>query len=323
MKKKISGDYEYLNAITDHTIRPVWSVMIPVYNCAVFLEDTLNCVLQQAPATDKMEIVVVDDCSTDNPEEVVQRLGKGRVKYVRQSKNLGHTGNFETCLALSKGIYVHLLHGDDRVLPGFYDEFTSLFKNNSSLMAAFCRHHYIDEDNVVMGASAEHMPHSGEFKHFFNQITRNQIIQTPSVVVKRAVYEKIGMFNHRLSWCEDWEMWSRIGKNYSFGYINTILAEYRMHTKSNSGKYLLSGENIRDLRRGIEIINSFVEDTFEKKDSKKVATAYYASYAIKQAVYFLEKGEKQGARNQLKAAFLMSKNTRLNLQIIKLFLKSI
>lgn len=323
MKKNTSAYCKYLNAIEVNTIRPLWSVMIPVYNCAVFLEDTLQCVLQQAPAPDKMEIVVVDDCSTDNPEEVVQRLGGGRVKYVRQPKNLGHTGNFETCLSLSKGRLIHLLHGDDRVLPGFYEAFTSLFEKNPSLMAAFCRHHYIDEHNNIKFPSTEWINGAGEFKDFFNQVTRCQIIQTPSIVVKREVYEKIGMFDHRLSWCEDWEMWARIGKNYPVGYINTVLAEYRMHTRSNSGKYILSGENIRDLKRGIAIINSYIDDSASRRLSKKMVSAYYARYAMDQAVYFLKNNEKSGARNQLKAAFLMSKNLRLNLQIIKLFLKSV
>lgn len=318
-----SADILPLQKVSENESRPLWSVMIPVYNCAKYLEDTLQCVLQQALPVEIMEITVVDDCSNDNPEEVVNRLGHGRVKYIRQAKNLGHTGNFETCLTISRGMYIHLLHGDDRVLPGFYEAFTSLFQKHPSLMAAFCRHHYIDEDNNVMGPSAEHLQQPGEFNDFFKEITRKQIIQTPSVVVKRAVYEQLGMFNHRLSWCEDWEMWARIGKNYPVGYINTILAEYRMHTRSNSGKYVLSGENIRDLRRGIDIINSYVPGEADKKDARKAATTYYAAYALKQAAQFLKKGEKQGARNQLKAAFLMSKDTRLNLQLIKLYLKSI
>lgn len=316
-------DFSYLNKIENTGDRPLWSVMIPVYNCAAYLQDTLQCVMQQALAPYLMEIVVVDDCSKDDPEAVVNKIGNGRVRYVRQPRNVGHTANFETCLSLSRGKLVQLLHGDDRILPGFYNAFTRLFDENPLLMAAFCRYNYIDELNNIKFSSTECMNSIGEFKDFFNQITRSQIIQTPSVVVKRAVYEEIGMFNRRLSWCEDWEMWARIGKSYPVGYINTILAEYRMHSSSNSGKYILSGENVRDLKRGIDIINGYIEDKKISKSSKKEVTAYYAGYALNQAGYFLNNKEKRGARNQLRAAFLMSKNIRLNYQIMKLFLKSL
>lgn len=315
--------FEYLKKVNDDAHRPLWSVMIPVYNCAAFLEDTLQCVVKQALDSNLMEIVVVDDCSNDDPEAVVKKLGMGRVKYVRQPRNIGHTANFETCLSLSRGKFIHLLHGDDRILPGFYTAFTDLFTKEPSLMAAFCMYHFIDEHNKVNNSSGEYLNGTGEYHGFFNQITRSQIIQTPTIVVKREVYENIGMFDRRLSWCEDWEMWARIGKHYPVGFINRILAEYRIHSNSNSGQYILSGENIRDLKRATAIINSYVEDPINKRLSKKISLAYYANYAMMMADYFLEKGKKNAARNQLKPAFLMSKSIRINFRVIKLFLKSI
>ena len=70
---------------------------------------------------DRMEIEVVDDCSTeDDPEAVVREVGKGRVKFHRKSRNEGVTANFNTCVQRSSGELVHILHGDDYVLPGFY-----------------------------------------------------------------------------------------------------------------------------------------------------------------------------------------------------------
>jgi glycosyltransferase involved in cell wall biosynthesis len=318
----MAGDFIFLNSVTDEMPRPLWSVMIPVYNCAKLLEYTLESVLAQALEPSQMEIVVVDDCSTDNPGEVVNRLGKNRVKYFRQPKNLGHTGNFETCLTLSKGEYVHLLHGDDRVLPGFYNSFTDLFKKEPSLGAAFCRVNFIDEHNLVKGTSKQ-MCETGVFTDFYSRITREQIIQTPSIVVKRSVYETIGMFNRSLSWCEDWEMWARIGKTYPVGFINDILAEYRMHSSSNSGKYFLLGENVKDLKRGMKLIHAGIEDAGNRKISKQAAGEIYARNALSQAVLFLKNNQKQGARNQLKEAFLMSPRLDTNLVIVKYFLKSL
>src|SRR5262245_31425455 len=107
----------------DGSPRPLWSVMIPKFNCARFLRQTLESVLCQDPGPEVMEIEVVDDCSTkDDPEQVVRDVGRGRVKFYRQKQNVGHTRNFETCLQRTSGQLVHLLHGDDAVIRGFYQK---------------------------------------------------------------------------------------------------------------------------------------------------------------------------------------------------------
>ena len=95
--------------------------MIPTYNCARYLGATLRSVLTQDPGPEAMHIEVVDDHSTaDDPEDVVARLGRGRVAFHRQPENVGVVGNLNTCLQRSRGELVHVLHGDDRVLDGFY-----------------------------------------------------------------------------------------------------------------------------------------------------------------------------------------------------------
>lgn len=314
--------YSVLDKVATNNHRPTWSVMIPVYNAAGFLKETLQSVVQQALSENEMEIIVVDDCSTDNPEEVVNEIGKGRVQYFRQPKNLGHTGNFKTCLQLSKGKYIHLLHGDDIVYDGYYKTFTHFFINHPTVMAAFCRCHFINEESKITNTTTSYMNNTGLFSNFFSQICRAQIIQTPSIVVKREVYETIGIFNETLSWSEDWEMWARVGRHYDVGFINEVLAGYRIHNSSNSGQYVLSGENIKDLKRAIQIINSYIEDEDERKLSKKTSGAYYSKYAMDMATHLSSLNKNRGARNQLKYAFFMNDSPRLKLAIAKQYLKT-
>ena len=69
-----------------------------------------------------MQIEVVDDCSDrDDPESVVKSVGRGRVAFYRKPKNGGAIANFNSCIERSRGRYVHILHGDDTVMPGYYD----------------------------------------------------------------------------------------------------------------------------------------------------------------------------------------------------------
>src|ERR1700740_632053 len=100
--------------------RPLWSVMIPTFNCAKYLRETLASVLAQDPGPEQMQIEVVDDCSDkDDPAGGVKELGRCRVLFHRKSVNEGAIQNFNTCLERSRGHLIHVLHGDDLVEPGF------------------------------------------------------------------------------------------------------------------------------------------------------------------------------------------------------------
>ena len=124
--------------------RPVWSVMIPTYNCSKYLRETIESVLIQAGGIDNMEIWVVDDCSIDNPEELVKELGKGRINFYRQDRNVGQLNNFSTCLNLAKGKIIHLLHGDDFVLDGFYNKLEGPLLSDNSIGASFTGNNIVD-----------------------------------------------------------------------------------------------------------------------------------------------------------------------------------
>ena len=93
-----------------------------------------------------MQIEVVDDASTDDPQAVVEELGRGRVGFHRQPANVGHTANFNTCLERARGELVHLLHGDDSVRPGFYTTMERPFREDPDIGAAFCRYIAMDEE---------------------------------------------------------------------------------------------------------------------------------------------------------------------------------
>ena len=124
-----------------------WSIMIPTYNCANYLKDTLESVLKQDLGAERMQIEVIDDCSIkDDPEEVVRLYGKGRVKFYKQPQNVGATSNFNTCVKRSNGNLIHILHGDDTVNEGFYTSIEQVFKDNPDVGICFTRSNIIDEN---------------------------------------------------------------------------------------------------------------------------------------------------------------------------------
>src|ERR1035438_4192858 len=128
MNERIPLQPPEIKPVPDSVSRPQWSVMIPAYNCSQYLTENIRSVLDQDRGEEQMQIEVVDDGSTDTDvKSLVEKIGNGRVRYYRQPLNVGSLRNFETCLNRATGHYIHLLHGDDKVENGFYEEIESLF----------------------------------------------------------------------------------------------------------------------------------------------------------------------------------------------------
>ena len=303
--------------------RPLWSVMIPVYNCAGFLEETLRSVLAQDPGPELMQVEVVDDASTDTDvEALVARLGGGRVGYYRQPVNVGSLRNFETCLLRSRGHLVHLLHGDDKVLKGFYRGMERLFRHYPSMGAAFCRYRCLDDYNGVSYSSTLEQPEQGLLDNWLERLARQQRVQTPAMVVRRSVYECLGGF-YGVHYGEDWEMWLRIAAHYPVGYLPEVLAVYRMRAESISDRYMLTGQNIRDLKKVMAAIRPYFTD--EKwMEIRQAASRTYGHYAINSARRIWGRmQDKKAVLAQLREAFSLRTDPYMVYQAGKICVKMI
>jgi glycosyltransferase involved in cell wall biosynthesis len=283
--------------------------MIPSHNCAGYLRQTLVSVLCQDPGPDVMQIEVVDDASTkDEPETVVREIGGGRVGFYRQAVNVGHSANFQTCLERSRGRIVHLLHGDDAVRPGFYETMGMAFERAPGLGAAFCRQVYIDETGNEIWHSPLERESSGILENWLQRIAVRQLIQTPSIVVAREIYEQIGTFDRRLSWVEDWEMWVRIAAYRDVWFETGQLALYRVHATSSTSRQLRSAENLRDVRRALSIIRRYLPSEWAEA-SVNASLAFWADDALRNRVpTFIRKRDLAAVRAQVEEALRCSRS---------------
>lgn len=301
--------------------RPRWSVMIPVYNCAGYLPETLEAVLQQAPAEKYMQIEVVDDASTDvNVEALVMDIGKGRIKYYRQPQNVGSLRNFETCINRATGFLVHILHGDDLVKTGYYARMERLFDRFPEVGAAFCRYAYVGESGKPLYYRDEEMQEPGLLDNWLRRLAQRQRLQFCTVTVKREVYEQVGGF-YGVDYGEDWEMWVRIARQYPMAYEPEILAAYRLHGNSISGQSYATAKNLKDLQWVIRTIQQYLPEK-ERPLLYRQAMKFYAHYGIKIANdlwYGLH--SRKGAKIQVQEALSMHLDPLLLWKISKLYLK--
>jgi glycosyltransferase involved in cell wall biosynthesis len=301
--------------------RPLWSVMIPVYNCAAYLPQTLRSVLQQVPGEKEMQIEVVDDASTDaDVKALVAAIGNGRIGYVRQPHNVGSLKNFETALNRSRGHYIHLLHGDDTVRPGYYQKMEALFQQYPEAGAAFCRYAYINEQDEVQQHPPLEAPEDGILKNWLLKIAQRQRLQYCAVSVKREVYERLGGF-YGVRYGEDWEMWVRMAAQYPVAYTPEVLAEYRRHESSISGQAFLSGQNMRDVQWVIDTIQNYLPEG-SRKAARHEAARYYAHYAASTANRLWQTARnKKGATAQMREALRLHADGKLYWRLAKLYLR--
>lgn len=303
--------------------RPLWSVMIPTYNCSCYLPEALNSVLIQAPEPAQMQIVVCDDASTDaDVGQIVKSLAGNRIEFFRQPENVGSLRNFETCINRSSGQLIHLLHGDDKVRPGFYEKMEKLFLEYPDMGMAFCRFYSLDQYNSTAYMSELEMQDAGILSNWLERIASRQRIQTPSVVVRRSVYERLGSF-YGVHYGEDWEMWIRIAAHYKVGYIPEALADYRKHDTSISGRYMLTGKNIEDLKKVMKASERYFPP--EKwKPIHKEARKFFSDYAINTARKIWGRTQHAtGTRSQIRQAASLYLSRNVILQAIKLYIKMV
>jgi glycosyltransferase involved in cell wall biosynthesis len=282
---------ERIPPVDSQVDRPFWSVMIPTYNCAKYLVKTLESVLEQDPGPAQMQVEVVDDVSTkDDPEAVVREIGKGRVLFFRQPTNVGPTPNFNVCLRRSRGHWVHILHGDDFVLPGFYAAMRGMIDNHAPLTLACSRFFFCDASAEIETLS----PRVTSLEEPSNDVSflfgANRL-GFAATVIKREFVEVHGGFQSALIHTADWEMWVRCISRGRGIMKNAPFAGYRVFGENHTSQLMRTGENVRDdLRFGYLLAaehNNFDLAKFKRDVAAK---------AMGQAKYFGGQQNEEAAR---------------------------
>jgi glycosyltransferase involved in cell wall biosynthesis len=276
--------------------RPRWSVVIPVHNCADYLAEALPEVLAQLGDRDDAEILVVDDVSTDDPAQVVERLGRGRVQYRPNPGHLGAVGTFNRGLGLATGELVHLLHGDDMVRPGFYPAMDSALAD-AATVAAVCRVEDVDASGAPLYITRSYRKGTGVWRDALDALAVSNRVRTPGIVVRRAAYEEVGGYRTDLPHAADWEMWTRLAAHGPVVFVDEVLARYRRHGGSDTSARVLTGDNIRERVTAIGVVAGHVAPNRRARTTRR-ALAYAIVFATRTALSLVRAGKWSAAGRQ-------------------------
>lgn len=210
---------------------PYFSVVITVYNKAEFIKNTINSVLNQSFRN--IEIIVVDDGSTDGSSQIINDFLDERIKVIR-TKNQGVSKARNTGITHANSNYIALLDGDDlwnKDFLKFIKEAITKFSNVSIFSTALA-HKY--EHKVVPATYNFEQRKTYEIRDFFKSSLDHTILTSSSIVFKKNIIEKIGYFDTSIESGEDTDFWIRIGINFKIVFINKILAYYNYVPESIS-----------------------------------------------------------------------------------------
>ncbi|MBF2065165.1 MAG: tetratricopeptide repeat protein [Calothrix sp. C42_A2020_038] len=299
--------------------RPFWTVILPVYQRTEYILDCLAGVLAQWPGEDEMEILVLDNASTHPLFDLVNSIGKGIIKYYRHPENLGVVGNVNIGLALSRGEWVHILHDDDCVYPGFYSQLKqSLLNCPPSVGAAFTGFNYIDEkgEKVSNGDIVSvYGDNKGILQDWLQEIGVCGLIAVPAVVVKRTTHEYLGGYCPEIQGIDEWEMYKRIAVFYDCWYEPEILAGFRVHPHRETSNNWLSGSLPKAIRRAIEITETYLPSKWNAEITAK-SRRHNFNYCMQHAIIPLKAGNLAATFRILQEALKIDHSSEA---VVKLF----
>ena len=207
------------------------SVIITTYNRVNLLAKAIESVSNQGS---DIEVIVVDDCSTDGTESYCRSLD--HIKYVRPQKNLKTAGARNEGIKVSTSPYIAFLDDDDWRLPGTFEEQIALFEQDKNCGMVHGRILYCNQAGELTGESNESNPApEGEI---LTQLLRNNFIILSTAVVRKECIDKVGPFDPSLDLVgiEDWDLWLRIACNYNIRMVKSPVAVYRQ-AQTGSGQW--------------------------------------------------------------------------------------
>lgn len=204
---------------------PLVSVIIPTYNREHLIIRSLKSAISQTYTN--IEIIVVDDGSNDGTENIVCSIEDSRIFYLKHEINKGANIARNTGISISKGKYIAFLDSDDEWFPNKLEIQVAVFLKCSNPKIGVVYSGFYKSENEIK----QYIPPISSQKegNIHKDLLRGNFIITPSVLIKKECFDRVGLFDEHFCRLEDWELWIRISKHYDFKFINLPLgiAHYR------------------------------------------------------------------------------------------------
>lgn len=203
---------------------PKISIILPVYNCEKYIEQSINSILNQSFSD--FELIVINDGSTDNTESIISKFKSDNRVIVINKKNEGLIQTLNLGLGLAQCKYVARMDADDISLPNRLSEQFKRMENDEDLVVLGSNINIVDESGNLKGISQ--YPTSFAIDEF---ILKGSPLAHPSVIMRKDIIQSIGGYRKAFIHSEDYDLWLRVfEKGYRIDNIEEPLLIYRETT---------------------------------------------------------------------------------------------
>ncbi len=207
-------------------MNPQVSVVIPTHNRKNIVNDAIDSVLKQEPIN--YEVIVVDDGSTDGTKEYLESLDLP-IRIV-QKENAGVASARNEGIRTATGKYIAFLDSDDLWLPGILEAQIEYLDTHSDVPLVYVDQYIESHGTMLDNTRFDASNTSFEQKEKFDLpgfITNQAPIHASAVMVRKSVFDEVGLFDESLKIHEDTDMWNRISEKYKMGFIEKPLSIFR------------------------------------------------------------------------------------------------
>ncbi len=223
------------------------SVIVTNYNHAAFLDQRMQSLLEQTYPN--LEIIVIDNCSTDNSREVLAKYRtKANIKIVEMQENIGNINTSNMGVTMSRGEFFIFAEADDYSAPQEIELLHQAMAGHEETGAAFCRSYMVDGQGKIFDEDFNYRDRA--FKEFCSKDTLIQGAQAQrfflfsciipnfsAVLFRRKYYDLVQGMSHRFKTCADWDFWFRMTEHCDLYYLTTPLNYFRRHAKTTGNLY--------------------------------------------------------------------------------------
>lgn len=208
------------------------SIIIPTYNRANVIKRAIDSVLRQT--YDSYEVVVVDDGSTDETESVIAGIQDARIRYIALKENQGVAHARNIGIREARYDYIAFLDSDDEWLLDKLELQMRLFQNSTEdIGMVYCRMGGLTRDGKErFVCPAQYFSRELLEGEMFRFLLRQNVIGTPTVIVRKDCLDQVGGFKETIQCLEDWEWILRIAGKWKIGFVDQVLVE--VHKTSGS-----------------------------------------------------------------------------------------
>lgn len=210
-----------MNNTTDHSV----SVIIPTYNAALYVTASIESALNQTYKP--IEVIVVDDGSTDDTVERVRAFGDQVTLY--QQKNAGAAAARNQGAKLATGKWLAFLDADDSWAP---EKLERQLNHVGHMVWSHTDSLFIGDGHSGNVTGSSRAPQYGG--SILPKLIVNNFIGTSTLIMRREVFIEMGGFDPALRALQDWDLWLRIASKYDLAYLSEPLVYYRVHDQSTS-----------------------------------------------------------------------------------------